>query len=429
MTQRVHSSYDGAAVRDQNRDLLAEDSVARSIEAESWVLSTEAGARLLASVAAAGSIRPADVTRLRKIAAPEAVSAAIRMVQAREKAAIKFERGRAMWVDPVAVEQATSEPISRHKAARFQCPLVVDLCAGIGGDTMALAAQSEVISVDVDPGMCRRIQFNSAIYGVSERILAVRSPAETFVVPAQAWLHLDPDRRLLHPRRAVLLEDYAPGPDFWKAAFGRVRAGALKLSPAADFASHFSGPEHEVELISLRGECKEATVWFGDLVSCRRRATRLPENVTWTDRDGAIGDRVAVSPLLNVLFDPDPALLRAGLLDGFARAHHLLRVEEEVDYLTGEHAVETPFLTPFFVREESPLDLKRLTRLIEKHDVGPLEIKVRGANVLPESLRKQLKPRGNKAATLLVFGGDAGVRAVLAERRTRAVASGLHIPH
>ena len=45
-------------------------------------------------------------------------------------------------------------------------------------------------------------------------------------------------------------------------------------------------PGFEIELISLRGECKEATVWFGELASCRRRATRLPEGVTWTDRDG-----------------------------------------------------------------------------------------------------------------------------------------------
>ncbi len=62
--------------------------------------------------------------------------------------------------------------------------------------------------------------------------------------------------------------------------------GAIKLSPASDFAEHFGGPGIEVELVSLNGECKEATVWFGAAATCRRRATKLPENVTWTDRDG-----------------------------------------------------------------------------------------------------------------------------------------------
>ena len=57
-----------------------------------------------------------------------------------KKAAVKFEHGQQMWVEPIGIEQATSEPVARHKAARFTCPLVVDLCAGIGGDALALAA-------------------------------------------------------------------------------------------------------------------------------------------------------------------------------------------------------------------------------------------------------------------------------------------------
>jgi hypothetical protein len=419
MTRRSHSSFGAVGVRDQTRGADTRETSKEAVDAEAWVLSTEAGARLLEAVAAAGPVRPADIVRLRKLATPEAVSAAIRLSHARERAATKFERGRAMWVEATAVEQATAEPVAAYKASRFQCPLVVDLCAGIGGDALALAARSQVLAVDLDPGMCRRIQFNAAVYGVSERLQAVRSPAEAFVVPTAAWLHLDPDRRKLHPRRAVLLDDYAPGPAFWNAAFRRVAAGALKLSPAGDFADHFAAHEYEIELISLGGECKEATVWFGELASCRRRATRLPEKVTWTDHDGPLGDRVSVAPLSGMIYDPDPSLLRARLLDGFARAHRLFRVDDDVDYLTGDCLVATPFLAPFEVREESPMDLKRLRRLIERHDVGALEIKVRGAEVLPEVLRRQLKPRGSQPATLLVIGGACGVRAVLARRCVR----------
>ena len=200
MRQRLHSSFDSRGVRDQKSDPLGDDANREAVRAEAWVLSTDAGGRLLAAVAASGSIRPADVARLRKLAAPAAVSAAIRLFQVREKAAVKFEHGRTMWVEPTAVEQATSEPVARHKAARFQCPLVVDLCAGIGGDSLALAARSQVLAIDLDPGMCRRLNFNASVYGVSESLLPVRSPAETFVIPKEAWLHLDPDRRALQPR-------------------------------------------------------------------------------------------------------------------------------------------------------------------------------------------------------------------------------------
>ena len=91
-----------------------------------------------------------------------------------------------------------------------------------------------------------------------------------------------------------------------------------------------------------------------------------------------------------MIFDPDPALLRAGLLDGFALEHGLARVADGVDYLTGERMISTPFLTAFQVLDVLPLDLKRLRRLIAKNEIGTLEIKVRGADVAPETLRRQL---------------------------------------
>jgi hypothetical protein len=321
-----------------------------------------------------------------------------------------------MWVDPVGIEQCTSEIVAKHKAARFACALAVDLCAGIGGDAIALASRSDVVAVDLDPGMCRRIAYNAGVYTVADRVLPVRARAETFSIPESAWVHLDPDRRAIRSNRARSLDDYAPGPAFWNSLPGRVAAGAIKLSPASDFSRHFPSPEYEVELISLRGECKEATAWFGSLASCRRRATRLPEDVTWTDRDGPSSERAAVSPLLTWIYDPDPSLLRAGLLDGFALIHRLSRVAEGIDYLTGENLISTPFLRAFEVKDVSPLDLKRLRQMIVKNQIGTLEIKVRGMDITPESLRARIGPRGERSATLLVIGGPGPARAVLAQR-------------
>ena len=321
-----------------------------------------------------------------------------------------------MWVEPTAVEQATSELVARHKAKRFACSLVVDLCAGIGGDALALAAHSDVLAIDIDQGMCRRLHYNASVYNLADRLLPVRARAEAFAIPAGAWLHLDPDRRASGRNRARSLADYAPGPSFWKSAIKQVAAGAIKLGPASDFARYFPGPEHEIELISLDGECKEATVWFGGLGSCRRRATLLPENVTWTDRDGPTGRLASIAALSTLIFDPDPSLVRADLLDGFALANQLARVANGVDYLTGTQKISTPFLTTFEVLDVYPLDLKRLRRLIAKNEIGVLEIKVRGVDIAPETLRRQLGLEGPRSASLLLIGGSGPVRAVLAHR-------------
>jgi THUMP domain-like/RNA cap guanine-N2 methyltransferase len=417
MKRRHHYSPDQESARVQyQRGELATIPSDVDVDAEAWVLTTEPGSRLLAALATVRSLGPSDMANFRKQASARHVSAAIRLVRARSKAALKFEHGERLWVEPTAIQQATSEVVAQHKAKRFVCPLVVDLCAGIGGDALALAARSDVMAVDLDQGMCCRLRYNASIYKVDGRILSVRARAEAFAIPAGAWLHLDPDRRATGKGRARTLDDYAPGRDFWKSATRQCTAGAIKLGPASDFAKYFSGPEFEVELVSLRGECKEATVWFGELVSCRRRATRLPENVSWTDRDGPSGHGAPVTPLGTLIFDPDPSLLRAGLLDGFALEHGIGRVADGVDYLTGERSISTPFLTAFRVLDVLPLDLKRLRRLIARNQIGILEIKVRGADVAPETLRRQLHLRGERTASLLIIGGSGPARAVLAQR-------------
>src|SRR5262249_40057417 len=127
-------------------------------------------------------------------------------------------------------------------------------------------------------------------------------------------------------------------------------------------------------------------------------------------------ERPGVSPASEWIFDPDPSLIRAGLLDGFARFHRLSRIADGVDYLTGPEPVDTAFLSAFAVRDVGSMDLKHLRRMIRRHDVGTLEIKVRGIDFAPESLRARLKPRGSEPATLLIVGGPGPARAVLARR-------------
>jgi hypothetical protein len=419
MNPRHHSKPGTALARAQKAAGSSEAHVSGSgtaADAEAWVLSSPQGRHLLLEIESVQSLGPAQFTRLRQHVSPEAVAAAVRLTLARRKAATKFERGSSMWVDPTGVEQATAQPVAIHKARRFECNLVVDLCAGIGSDTIALAARSSVLSVDLDQGMCRRTRFNASLHGVSDRVLAIRARAERFPVPPGAWVHLDPDRRASLTRRALRLVDYSPGPPFWSALISSAPAGAIKLSPASDFSNHFASTNVEIELISLRGECKEATVWFGTLASCRRRATRLPENITWTDHQNPNNRLAPVAPLGSYIYDPDPSLVRAGLLDGFACEHNLIRFSGGVDYLTAHHLVRTPFLTAFEVHEVSSLDHKALKRLIAKHQIGTLEIKVRGVGMRPEALREKLKPSGTHAATLLVSGGRTASIAILAQR-------------
>ena len=330
-----------------------------------------------------------------------------------------------MWFTAKGLEQATAEAVARHKAARFAADggpdgLVVDLCSGIGGDALALAGFARVVAVDLDPAMAARARWNAGIYDVAVRTVAGR--AEDCPIPPGALVHVDPDRRATSARKANAVADYAPGLDFLLALPRRTRGGAIKLGPASDFAAHFGGPGFEVEVVSLGGECKEATAWFGDRAAAdvaRRRATSLPAGATWTDRDdpdpGA--PPVGVGPLDRWVHDPDPALVRSGLADGFARAQGWRRVEAGVDLFTGPGPSPSALATSFAVVGEFPLDVKTLRREVATRGLGPLEIKTRGLATPPEAYRARLRPPGPVPATwILIAGRGAPGRAILARR-------------
>lgn len=394
-------------------------------DAEAWVLTTPTGLTLLAEATATPSPRPADLARWRKLAEPEFVAAALRLASSRSRGKAKFSRAERMWFEPVGLEQATAETVARYKARRFHGGEVVDLCCGIGGDSLALAGEARVAAVDADAGMCRRTRWNAEVYDVGDRLDVIQARAERFAVPASWLVHVDPDRRQGpvsggSPQRSRELAGYVPGLDYLLALARRVHGGAIKVGPASDVFDHFGATDCELEVISLGGECKEATVWFGDLATGRRRATRLPEGASWTDRDGPQDPYLAlpVSPPSTWVYDPDPALRRAGLLESFAAAHGLARCAPGIDFLTSPEWVESPFLTGFKTVETLPLDLKTIKKLVAARGLGPLEIKTKGLDLRPESLRAQLKPRGPHPASLLLMGGRGTAAAVLAERTT-----------
>ena len=79
-------------------------------------------------------------TRLRGRHPPELVAAAIAQHELRTRAAGKFAAAGSMWFTREGLEQASAEPLARHRADRYAAfARVADLCCGIGGDLCALA--------------------------------------------------------------------------------------------------------------------------------------------------------------------------------------------------------------------------------------------------------------------------------------------------
>ncbi|WZO97153.1 class I SAM-dependent methyltransferase [Isosphaeraceae bacterium EP7] len=387
-------------------------------ESEFWALTEPEGLALLAEAGEHPTPLPADLVRWRRTHSPERVSAAIRLAEGRRRGLAKFTRAGSMWMDPVGLEQSTSEVVARWKARRFAGQEVTDFCSGLGGDAIAFAeVASRVVALDADPGMTRRLKWNAEVYGVQERLIPILGRVEHSPIGETTLVHVDPDRRPVGSTRVRSVENYSPGLEQLLELSRTVEGGAFKVSPISDFDEHFSGAGFEVELISLKGECKEATVWFGSLAGCRKRASCLPAGATWTDRDTPAGlrPRSAEAPLA-WFYDPDPTLDRSSLLDGFAGFHGLSRIGTRRDALTSADRVDSPFLAAFEVIEVLPFDRKLVRAWLAEREIGEVEIKPRGVAIVPATLRQELKPHGPGKISMFLIEAPRGRRAVMARR-------------
>jgi hypothetical protein len=374
--------------------------------------------------------------RLRSDFPDDVVRGALSLVELRARGAAKFSRASQMWFGRVGLEQSTCEPVARHKAQRFHGS-VWDYCSGIGGDTVMLADHCDVIAVDRDPAACLFARWNAEAYDVAGRVTAVCADVES-LGDHSGLLHIDPDRRPVGragdsgragdpkrigaersrpgQRRSLRLESGSPGLAFLSRLIGEFRGGAIKASPASNFGGKF--PAAEIELISLEGECKEATIWFGELAEPGVwRATALPAGET------IAGDPLAavvpISPLGRFIFDPDPALVRAGLIDLFASRTGLSRLDDEEEYLTAEQALHSPFAQPFEVLALLSNNDREIRGYFRGSPVGRLEIKCRRIPIDAEAVRRKLSLTGDDSAVLLFARIGGRARAVVC-RRVRA---------
>jgi hypothetical protein len=79
---------------------------------------------------------------------------------------------------------------------------------------------------------------------------------------------------------------------------------------------------------------------------------------------------------------------------------HLL--DGRIAYVTGAEPFRTPFATSYRVVEELPYREKQLKAALRERGVGPLTIKKRGVDVVPEDLRRRLALHGDEAATIVL---------------------------
>jgi hypothetical protein len=342
-----------------------------------------------------GTTDLAALTRLRGRFPVPLAAAAFEQATLRRRALAggKFVRAAAMYFTRDGLEQATGEGIARHRAGRYaRFGVVADLACGIGGDALALAAGHPVVAIDRDPLRLALARENARAYGVAGRLLPVCADLLALPTPRAEALFCDPGRRTAEGRRIFAPGEYQPPLPVvagWRAA---VPALGVKVSPGIDREFFPPPDEAEVEFISEGGALKEAVFWYGPLRTVAWRATLLPGGATLAADEGVTG--IPIVPPGAVLYEPDPAVIRAGLVEHLARDLGAAKIDREIAFLTADRAVPTPFARAFRVIEAFPFGLKRLKARLRALDAGIVTVKKRGSPLDTDALARQLRGDG-----------------------------------
>jgi SAM-dependent methyltransferase len=326
---------------------------------------------------------------------PELARPALEIAILRGEARQKFPQAQIMYFTRPALEQATSYEVAVYRAGRYRAfERIADLGCSVGGDTLALAGSAHVTGLELDPLRLLMAQANLKALGLGDRTGFIRADLEEPLPlkrSASQALFFDPARRG-REMRVFSVRDYTPPLSIVQEWLPHWPALGVKISPGVRL-EELGTYDAELEFISLKGELKEGVLWFGPLKSARRRATLLPGPHTLAPGEGSF-ERLPLSEPQAFLYEPDPSILRAGLVAPLGLELEAAQLDPEIAYLTSHKHKKTPFARVWPVEDWFPFNLKRLRAYLRERRAGDIVVKKRGSPLTPEKLIHDLRAEG-----------------------------------
>lgn len=328
------------------------------------------------------------------------VAAVLTQSRLRTRAEAKFgEFARQMLFTQAGLEQATRLNVAARHAERFAkagISHVADLGCGLGADSMAMASMDiNVTAVEMDETTAACATINLMPFPHAR---VVHSDATSVDLDGVDGVWLDPARRTTSTsgtKRIWDPEAFSPPLSFVEGLAATGRAVGVKMGPGMPHESVPAGCE--AQWVSVGGDVTEVTLWFNAVArpGIRRAALVIgPQGAAevTSGEDFDSGPAAAVGPVEGFLYEPDGAVIRAGLVADVAGMLNGHLVDEHIAYICAPELRDTPFARAYRVLDVMPYNVKALKAWVKANGIGVLDIKKRGTAVTPEELRKQLLP-------------------------------------
>lgn len=254
----------------------------------------------------------------------------------------------------LALEQCSAAPAARYKAALarrlvagVERPTLVDLTGGLGVDFSFMApAFARATYVERQAELVRLARHNLPLLGLPEADV-VQADAEDYLrrMPRATLVFLDPARRGTAGERLRHIADCQPDVS---ALLPLLRERAdhclVKLAPMLDIEEALRTLDSvaEVHVVSDGKECKELLLVLAPTAAPEPRITCAEGTTTLSFTRGEEGAARAplTAQLARYLYEPGPAVLKAGAFRTIARRYHLRKLHPNSHLYTAPARVD-----------------------------------------------------------------------------------------
>jgi len=364
-----------------------------------------------------------DIDKRRKYLQTQGITEAdidqiIETVHFRTRGRDKFPRASRMRFTRPTLAMASSKEVAEYRTWKIRKRLgevkqALDVGAGIGGDTIAMALRWPVVSVEIDPETIKMLKHNITVYNVEKNVQIVQGDITKLIHQPEFKeklrdldiIFFDPSRRS-QDKRTVKTEEYTPPLTLVEELVKLCPNVCAKISPATDI--NRITYNCDIEVISNKGEVKEIDLWFGSLKQYKDKkiimATKLPEKITLEKQDTPLPE---ITELGNYLYEPDPAYIKAGLINTLAQVYQLTALNPHIAYLTGNQLKQTPTLKTYKVLAETSTEPTQINKALTEQNIGKIDFKTRGIEIDLKNIHKQIKSAGkNKGLVIYTIIGE-----------------------
>lgn len=303
-----------------------------------------------------------------------------------------------------AIEQSTGEALLRFKSGRFTGKTAADLTGGLGMDTLFLSTNfEEVLYLECNRTLAETAAHNHSLLNVSNIRHITRDAIDWlrgYSGPIFDLVYIDPSRRN-ERQRVFLLKDCEPDilriyPDLKRIS----KKLLIKLSPLYDITRlQLELPDaSDIYVISAAGEVKEILAEINseshpNHKNCRIHAVLLDKlGHVQTElkyrRNHQPDYQIADKPG-RFLYEPDPAIIKAGLSTFYAEKANLSMLNYGTDYMTGDTDITDYPGKRFRIMQTLPYKPRVVKKYLQEQNLTGVHIHKRDFPLQPEQLFKK----------------------------------------